>query len=295
MLPGRYKPQHRSNTAGTNSIKGRLPKPASHPHHLQVSTYTSLEAELHDPFWESEDTPELKWLDALLTEFPGHALEVGCGSGRLLLPLLEKGHAVEGLEPSPDMLALCRAKARDLKPVLHAGSMASFQTQRRYRAILIPAFTLQLSPDPTADLRFLRTLLRRDGILYLTVFLPFAELDGELPENEWYPDHEIELPAGGRASLQTRHRLDLEQQLLHREHHYRVEQNGTIREHRSTQTIRWFEPKELAQLLADTGFRIDRALADFDESLPVTEDAQIITLVARPSGDLQGQKRPRKA
>lgn len=248
-----------------------------------MPAYTSLEAELHDPFWASEESPELEWLDALLNEFPGRSLEVGCGSGRLLLPLLRKGHPIEGLEPSPDMLELCRRQAGDLEPVLHAGRMADFESTARYRSILIPAFTLQLSADAETDLQRMRDLLTDDGVLYLTVFLPFAELEGDLPENEWYPDHEIELPDGSRATLETRHRIDRGQQTLHREHHYRLEKDGTVREHRSEQTIRWFEPRQLAGILERTGFRIERAVADFDESLPVTEDAQIITLVARRS------------
>lgn len=246
-----------------------------------MPAYTSLEAELHDLFWESEDTPELEWLDALLTEFPGPALEVGCGSGRLLLPLLRKGHQVEGLEPSGDMLRLCRENAGELEPVLHPGRMDGFRTESRYRSILIPAFTLQLSPDPASDLRHLHGLLTDDGVLYLTVFRPFAELDGELPENEWFPDHEVEILGGGRASLESRHRLDRENQVLHREHHYRLEKDGEVREHRSEQTIRWFEPGPLAEMLDEAGFEIDRACADFDETEPVTGDAQIITLIAR--------------
>ena len=246
-----------------------------------MSSYTSLEAELHDLFWESEETPELEWMDALLREFPGPSLEVGCGSGRLLLPLLRNGHPIEGLEPSTEMLDLCREQAGDLEPILHPGDMAGFETDKLYRSILIPAFTLQLSPDPAAVLRRMRTRLTDDGILYLTVFRPFAELDGDLPENEWYDDHQADLPGGGSATLITRHQLDREAQLLHRQHHYRVEQDTKVREHRSEQTVRWFEPKQLVRLLEDTGFTIDRALADFDESLPVTDDAQIITILAR--------------
>ncbi|RYD65398.1 MAG: class I SAM-dependent methyltransferase, partial [Verrucomicrobiaceae bacterium] len=47
-------------------------------------------------------------LDELLRGHPGISLEIGCGSGRLLLPLLQKGHNVEGLELSREMLDLCR-------------------------------------------------------------------------------------------------------------------------------------------------------------------------------------------
>ena len=247
------------------------------------SAYDSLEAELHDAFWDAEDSPELDWLDALLKQHPGPALEVGSGSGRLLLPLLAKGHKIEGLEPSPAMLDLCRESAarQKLTPVLHEGTMGDFKTTTRYRSILIPAFTLQLSEDPGADLEVLRKHLTGDGILYLTTFIPYAEIDDELPENEWYPDHELELPDGGKAHLKTRHTIDREAQTLHREHHYELTGPNGSREHHSTQTVRWFTAFQLHKLLTDHGFEPERGIADFDDNEPISEDSQILTVVAR--------------
>ncbi|BCX49490.1 type 11 methyltransferase [Haloferula helveola] len=248
-----------------------------------MNLYASLEAELHDAFWEAEESPEFGWLDALLREHPGRSLEVGSGSGRLLLPLLKNGHEIEGLEPSPDMNSLCRAKAAilGLNPTLHECAMGDFTTGHTFRSILIPAFTLQLSQDPEADLRRLHRQLEPNGILYLTVFIPFAELDGELPENEWYEDHTLQLADGSVATVETRHRLDRGNQILHREHRYRVVSESETREHRSEQTLRWFDARRLREQLRLAGFEADRAVGDFDESCPVTEDSQILTVVAR--------------
>lgn len=247
------------------------------------SDYQSLEAELHDAFWDSEDSPELEWLDALLSQNPGPALEVGSGSGRLLLPLLAKGHELEGLEPSSAMLDLCRDKAADmnLSPVLHAGTMAELDTPTRYQSILIPAFTLQLSADPGADLDTLRKHLLPNGLLYLTTFIPFAEIDGELPENEWYPDHELELEDGRLATLLSRHEIDRENQLLHREHHYKLSGGNGDREHHSKQSVRWFTAFQLHKLLTDHGFEPEQGIGDFDEEEPISDEAQILTVLAR--------------
>lgn len=246
------------------------------------SQYESLEAELHDAFWDAEQCPELEWLDALLSQYPGRALEVGCGSGRLLLPLLAKGHEIEGLEPSSAMLDLCRRNASSLQlaPTLHQGSMADLDTSTRYRSILIPAFTLQLSEDPGADLEVLHLHLLPDGLLYLTTFIPFAEIDGELPENEWYPDHELTLEDGSHAELRSRHRIDREAQVLHREHHYRLHSGDQVREHRSRQSVRWFTAFQLHKLLTDHGFEPRQGMADFDEEEPISDESQILTVVA---------------
>ncbi len=153
--------------------------------------YLSLEAELHDVFWDSEDGGSEV---ALMAEFMrihwGPALEIGCGSGRLMVPLLSMGFAIEGLELSQDMLELGKIRARGLpsQPTVHAGDMSTWTDGRRFASLLAPAFTLQLAEDPEATLRHWHGLLNPSGGLYLTVFMPYAELLGDLPENEWYHD-----------------------------------------------------------------------------------------------------------
>ena len=54
--------------------------------------YLSLEAELHDAFWEAEDdASEVRLMADFLKKFPGRALEIGAGSGRLMFPLVQMG------------------------------------------------------------------------------------------------------------------------------------------------------------------------------------------------------------
>ena len=50
--------------------------------------------------------PRWRLMAAFLEKHPGPALEIGSGSGRLMFPLVQMGLDVEGLELSPDMLAL---------------------------------------------------------------------------------------------------------------------------------------------------------------------------------------------
>ena len=254
----------------------------------EVNAYTSLEALLHDAFWSEEGEPaELQLLDEMLREFPGLSLEVGCGSGRLLLPLLQKGYEVEGLELSGEMLDLCRKAAADiaLEPVLYEGDMCTFDPGKSYRSVLVPAFTLQLSADPAAALVHLRGLLEPGGVIYLSVFIPFAELHRELPEGQWYDDHGTRLPDGRSASVQTRHKLDRKARILEREHRYRLlAGDGTLEaEHESKQTIRWFTARQLRGMLVKAGFEPLQAIADFDPELPVDEESQIITVLAQKS------------
>lgn len=234
--------------------------------------YLSLEAEFHDAFWaEDDDASEVGLMADFLKAHPGRSLEIGSGSGRLLFPLLEQGFQVEGLELSSDMLALCReaGEEKGLSPKLHHGDMSSWQGGGKYQSLLSPAFTLQLAPDPTATLAHWRTLLEDGGALYLTVFIPFAELEGDMEENAWYPDHQTTLPGGRIAKLDTLHQIDPEKQILDRRHRYYFADHPAAF-HESRQTLRWFTLDQMTALLAAAGFRVTSVFADFEPSRPVT-------------------------
>ena len=239
--------------------------------------YLSLEAELHDAFWEAEDDgSEVALMAAFLGKHPGPALEIGSGSGRLLFPLVQMGLEVEGLELSRDMLKLGKARAAKMgiRPVMHEGDMTDWSDGRKFAALLAPAFTLQLAADPEQTLRHWHGLLQNHGGLYLTIFMPYAELLGDLPENAWYEDHKVTLADGRQGLLETRHRLDRARQLLEREHRYSLAGNPPLTHH-SRQTIRWFEHAEIISLLAACGFRVERFFVDFAPDRPVTDPDRI--------------------
>lgn len=238
--------------------------------------YESLEAEWHDGFWEAEEDGggEIGLMERCLGGAPGRVLEVGSGSGRLLLPLVARGWRVEGLELSADMRRLCaaRAAARGLEARVHAGDMSVWQPELPYDWLLVPAFTLQLAADPLRTLRHWHDWLRPGGGLYLTVFTPFHELEGEVAEGEWYLDREIAFSDGTRGRMETRHWIDPEARVLRREHHYRMT-DGSGRSHHSRQTLHWFEFPELVGLLAEAGFELREAWADFDPEARISPDS----------------------
>jgi SAM-dependent methyltransferase len=65
------------------------------------------------------------------------ALDVACGTGRLLLPYLRAGLDVDGCDVSADMIAACREKAEHegIKPNLHVQPMHQLELPRRYQTL----------------------------------------------------------------------------------------------------------------------------------------------------------------
>mgnify|MGYP005988858851 CR=1 FL=1 len=236
--------------------------------------YEQLEAQLHDVFWAADEngSKEIGLIKGLLSESSGKSLELGCGSGRVLAPLLERGYQVDGLERSETMVRLCHQNLEkaELQTTVHEMDMQHFDLGgKRYQNILIPAFSLQLLPNQAAVDECLDRVfdhLEPGGNLYFSVFIPWAELLGELPEDEWYDDAEVDLKGGGKARLKTSFALHLMEQRLMREHQYELldaEGNVTQQEH-TAMPIRFFYLNELRLILSRKLFRILHVFPDFE-------------------------------
>jgi SAM-dependent methyltransferase len=89
-----------------------------------------------------EDIPY--WLE-LASHTTGSILELGCGTGRVLLPLAQAGHTCWGIDNAPAMLEFC---ARQIDPELRArihlvqADMRTFQLPEKFDLILLPCNTL---------------------------------------------------------------------------------------------------------------------------------------------------------
>ena len=97
--------------------------------------YTGLVAEMYD-LLVSYQAPVSFFAD-LIRNGGEPALELGCGTGHPLLPLLAQGLRVEGLDSSRDMLTRCEAKAsaQGLHVTLHQQEMQNLALPTRYRTI----------------------------------------------------------------------------------------------------------------------------------------------------------------
>ena len=90
------------------------------------------------PFWQT-----------LAGEYGDPILELGCGTGRILLPLAGMGYRVTGLDTDPDMLTFLRAAfpAEGLPNLpLHKADMRTFALQERFALALLPCNTYSTFP-----------------------------------------------------------------------------------------------------------------------------------------------------
>jgi SAM-dependent methyltransferase len=139
-------------------------------------------------------------------------LELGCGTGRVLIPLARAGFEVTGLDSSAHMLAVAWRKLADEtaevreRVTLVKGDMGDFDLHRRFALIICPFNTFQLllaREDQERALRCARRALRSGGRFALSVFNPRLDL---LAGGQWQSKPVVRKePASGR-SLETYHR-----------------------------------------------------------------------------------------
>lgn len=202
------------------------------------------------------------------------ALEVGCGTGRVTLPLMRSGIDVLGIDASFEMLALLRS--REPASRVAAMDMRRLALRGRFDAILCPysVITYAHAPEQAGEIvGSLAGLLRRGGRLAIDAFVPRATpMDRVIRdyriafENGFLERHKTIHAAGGGA-----HRIA---------RRYSVQDAaGTERECIETvETIRPYTPEELCDFVRQAGCAVEHVAYDYGGAAAVSA-AQHATVV----------------
>ena len=80
----------------------------------------------------------------------GPVLEIGCGTGRVLLPIARAGVDMTGMDASPEMLEICRRRLQSegLSSTTILADMRNFQLGSRFALVTIPFRPFQHLFDP---------------------------------------------------------------------------------------------------------------------------------------------------
>jgi len=136
-------------------------------------------------------------------------LELGCGTGRVAVPLAEAGFDCVGLDTSHRMLRIARRNRLDLRPEVSERltytrrDATAFRFPRPFGAILSTFSLHALLLEPAARAACLaccRRHLDPDGVLVLDVFVPRAEAGGT-PDVPHAFERSFPLGRGGRTVL----------------------------------------------------------------------------------------------
>src|SRR5690348_11544068 len=218
-------------------------------------------------------------------------LELGCGTGRILLRLAQAGHRVCGLDLSPHMLARCREKLHPLaddvqqRVTLVQGDMTGFDLNEKFSLIIIPFRPFQhllATEDQLACLAHAKRHLTATGRL----IVDFFQTDARRMHDPFFLQErpvpgEVSLPDGRIVRVRERtvafHRAiqcnDVE--LIY----YVTYPDGHTERLPNPFRIRYFFRYEVEHLLARVGFRVSELYGDFTRA-PLRDDSPEMIFIA---------------
>jgi ubiquinone/menaquinone biosynthesis C-methylase UbiE len=261
---------------------------------------------LNAAFYDSLSTGvegDVDFYVGLAAEAAGPVLELGCGTGRITLPVAETGVEVVGLDLSSDMLEIARSKLA-VEPAevaarvrLVQGDMRTMELGQQFALIMIPyrAFLHLLTPeDQQQALRCIYRHLVPGGRLALNIFDPRLDiiaahsgpLGGAIKR---LGDGFVHPATGNRVMAYDTRRYDPERQLLEE---YRIfeeldAEGRVVDKVYALLTLRYLYRYEMQYLLERCGFEIVALWGDWQRG-PFRYGGEQIWLARRPahsSGD----------
>jgi SAM-dependent methyltransferase len=237
-------------------------------------------------------TEDLEFWIELAEEYGGPVLELGCGTGRVLLQIARRGLPITGVDNSPEMLARLEEKLRaapqfskggwpgEAAPTLINADIQSFSRNTQYAIAFMPFNTfmhLLTLEAQTAALNNIRKHLQAGAPLVLDVvnpFLAYATEEQGLTLERTFAD-------GERAVQQfSQMRLERAAQTAHITWLYdSVGPDGDVNRLTVPLTLRYTFPAEMRLLLEKCGFRLTHLWGDYDRT-PFGDDAPRMLVMA---------------
>jgi SAM-dependent methyltransferase len=212
--------------------------------------------------------PDRPFYRTIIEQKGGPALDVGCGTGRLILDYLATGLDVDGVDNSPEMLTLCRDKAAalgvDVTGRLFEQEMERLALARRYATIFVPSLSFQLLTDLSAADRAMARFygqLAPGGVLVMSFkskLWPGKRTPAQMEWSDWYMLGERQRGEDGATIRRwIRARYDHEGQLEHEENRYEVVEADTVVQtefHGRSPAVRWYSQSEALACFERAGF-----------------------------------------
>ncbi|MBP1994327.1 class I SAM-dependent methyltransferase [Paenibacillus eucommiae] len=224
---------------------------------------------------------DIEYYQERLKTCQGRILEAAVGSGRIIIPLLEAGHKVDGIDYSPEMLDSCRKRCeeRGFKPNLYEGKLQDFSLPFNYEAIIIPTGSfclIEKREDSLEALKCFYNHLVPGGRLIVDLELPNGWKTGEITTSTF------SLPNGDGITMESKSiEMDwLNQFTVSYIKYEKWRQGKLIHTELQRFAMRWYGIEEFRLILQNIGFSEIRCYSDYVYEKQPSNAGQIITFEA---------------
>lgn len=217
-------------------------------------------------------------------------LELGCGTGRLLLPLASEGFRVTGIEIATTMLAIARQKVRkaglDDLITLIQGDMRGFQLPSRFSLAICALNTIMHLPsleDQFALVNTVRSHLKPGGLFLLDLLNPHTSALSDERTPLLLEKEMLDPESGNRVFKLYSQRVDLASQVAEITLIYdEIDQRGRVKRTLVPTRMRWLYPYEARLMLEAAGLRVEAIFGSYDLEPYHTESERLLFVAYVP-------------
>jgi SAM-dependent methyltransferase len=248
--------------------------------------HTNLE-DYQDPViydLENTELDDVPFYLSLAQEVNGPVLELGCGTGRVTIPLAKEGINITGLDIVPGMLARAKEKAGKLPIKWVEGDTRNFQLGRQFDLIYTAGSIFQHLVKRSEQEMLLACVyehLTPEGLFAVDLLYPSQGRMEDSEEKEWF---RYENEKGQTVRVTGTDKYDPVSQIKHETafRHWQDE-NGQEIVKQARYALRIIFPQEMEALLHYNGFSILHCYGDFDKSSITAESQRMIYVCKRNS------------
>ena len=244
----------------------------------ELTRFYRVVSDFYDDDYAARDyKDDIPYYVGLAEACAGPVLEMGCGTGRILIPSARAGANIHGIDLSNDMLDQLKEslkrepEALQRRVSLSQGDMRTFRLNRRFALVTAPFRSVQHLLGREDQRRWLRSVsrhLKADGLLAFDVFQPDFELMLRAAKERSVEADYVHPDSGLRVVRTSRTVPQPEFQLIEVRARWEIfDSTGALRsQQESSAMMRWFVKSELESLLELEGFEIVHYWGDFDRS-----------------------------
>lgn len=243
--------------------------------------------------WRMEgDEEDITFYAQLAKEYGGPVLELGCGTGRITLPIAEAGIEAVGLDLSDPMLNVARHKLSQMSREVQSkiqfvqGNMADFSLEGRFSLIILPNNQfreLMSNKDQLSCLRCIGFHLNDGGSFIIDLINPFRSISYGTTGDVFHRKVGYCEETGTIVEcLFKTTSVNLMEQWTETETIY-VEhlEDGTTIRHAGRDRLRYIFPGELDLLLENSGFEVTGKWGGYDRSILEDDSPRMIIRAGR--------------
>jgi SAM-dependent methyltransferase len=254
-------------------------------------TYEMLAKHYDGAYEAMRDLVDAPFYVEMARESGGPVLEIGCGTGRVLLRIAGAGVAIEGVDNSQAMLSVLQSHL-EKEPAairervkIHSGDMRKFRLNKQFPLVIIPFRPLQ----------HMHTL--RDQVDALATAAAHVSENGRLVFDVFFPKFELMTAGIGEERLEIEWNTDGPKRTLRRyfrkDSFDKIRQNFTgtffvrtyegekfVKEDRGPLKLSWYTRSHLEALFLLTGLEVVEEYGSFAKA-PLDNDATEMIFVLK--------------